>query len=697
MAKDYYKLFEVDTSVDNLKTLREEIKLLKKEMENLAIGSEEYEKVSDQVWAKQTRLNEIMKEAKRPLQDAEGSFNSLNAKLRTLKEEWKATGDEMRRGALTEEINEVKGRMNAMNESIGNYQHNVGNYTNSIIEAFNKMGISFGGNTTKMIGMFNMMGGSLSNLGNSFKSLWATMTANPIGVVIVSLGALVGALAAVRKAIHANEEAEERWHRAMAAFRPIADGYKNWIDQVAQGFVTFTENIADAYRWLERMIARYNDWRGMTEGEEERVKARQTLRNALADAENKMDDRRREARRFNAEDEAAIEDLKEAAIETDKMTEKVEALTKAKEIQMKVNKRNIDIAEAELKILQTQASLGPNSAADNDALAEAEAKVKEARRNGVKALKAIEKQLKSYTKSVGTATQKVNEHAKALEEALKLAQTEITQIMSVTNNYQDQYMDGLSKALDLLNEEQKANLSELELEEMAYQEKLKLFEKYGLSTEELETNHLVRMEELRKEALEREREMFEKAHKDEEEDDKKAKDKYEALMKARQTATKNMVASTSSLLKNLATAMGENTKLGKGFSIAAATIDTIASAVAGFRAGMNQWADAGPMAWMAPVQAALNATMALTAGYAEVQKIRSVDTSGNVSSGGGGMATALAMPNIAGLSTPMEYTRQVVTDTEQEQMNQNNRVYILEEDIQQSNNRVKVREEETTF
>lgn len=102
------------------------------------------------------------------------------------------------------------------------------------------------------------------------------------------------------------------------------------------------------------------------------------------------------------------------------------------------------------------------------------------------------------------------------------------------------------------------------------------------------------------------------------------------------------------------------------------------------------------MAWMAPVQAAINATMALTAGFAEVQKIRSVDTSGN-SDGGGGGATALAIPNIEGLSTPMDYTRQVVTDTEQEELNRNNRVYILESDIQESGNRVRVREEETTF
>ena len=142
--------------------------------------------------------------------------------------------------------------------------------------------------------------------------------------------------------------------------------------------------------------------------------------------------------------------------------------------------------------------------------------------------------------------------------------------------------------------------------------------------------------------------------------------------------------------------MGESTKMGKGFAIASATIDTIASAVAGFRAGFNQWKDTGYMAWMAPVQGAINATAALVAVYAQVQKIRSVDTSGS-DSGGGGMATALAMPNIEGLSSPVDYTRQVTTQTEQEEMNTNSRVYILESDIQESGNRVRIRENETTF
>ena len=367
---------------------------------------------------------------------------------------------------------------------------------------------------------------------------------------------------------------------------------------------------------------------------------------------------------------------------------------------MEVNARNIAEAKAELNILETQASLTANSAAMNDKLAEARAKVTRAEKAGSDAIKGLDREIRRATKSTQGLTQAVKEETDALlenDEVLK-AITE-AEADAADQKYADEE-ERYNKAQELRQAEADARKSDLELqleqEEAAYQEKLALFEEFHLDTEDLEANHLERMEEIRQEAAIREAELLEKGHKDERADDEKTEKKFENLMKARETAVKNMAKGTSTILKNLSAAMGENTKLGKGFAIAAATIDTIAAAVAGFRAGFSQWENAGFMAWMAPVQAALNATMALTAGFAEVQKIRNVDTSGN-SQGGGSTAMAVAIPNIEGLSTPMDYTRQVVTETEQEEMNRNNRVYILESDIQESGNRVRVREEETTF
>lgn len=174
---------------------------------------------------------------------------------------------------------------------------------------------------------------------------------------------------------------------------------------------------------------------------------------------------------------------------------------------------------------------------------------------------------------------------------------------------------------------------------------------------------------------------------------------HQKIQKARYEASMQMADGTAGLFDALASAMGESTKAGKAFAIASATIDTIAAAVSGFRAGYNQWKDAGPMAWMAPVQGALNSAAALVAGYAQVQKIASVDTSGKNTGAGSAVsgATALAIPNIAGLNAPYDYTRQITTQTEREELNRYSRVYILESDIQESNKRVKIREDETNF
>ena len=748
------------TDTTSLKDFRDKIAELREEISRLKLEGKDYTEQAQKIDVVQKHLNEVMTSSKKYTTDAEGSFNALNARLRQLKEEWKATADSMRRDELTEQIKEVKGEMNRMNESIGNYQHNVGNYTNSIMDAFKQMGISFSGTSVKFASMAGVLTGGLAKLGTAFKSLWATMAANPIGAVLVAVGALVGAFSALRRAIRENEESEERLHMAMAAFRPISDKFKVWLDQMAQGFVNLVEALADAWNWLRKTYAAYTDWMGYTEGRQDQIKAEIKLYQGLADAENKMDNIRRDNQKKNSADQARIDELRQEAMETENLTEKKKMLTEAIGIQEKVNARNVKEAEAELKILQTQANLAPNSAAFNDQLAAAEAKVNDARAAGSRALRSLNRELNRYTKASGDARNKVDEHTKALEkereamlraaeaeqkEADRIYKESVDALKSQTQLEEEEYkrrrqlLEDYNKDVSALDEAwhqkeverqveqqkedykrqeealdnayameerrrdleggessnpaqralQDAEDAEAELERFKsyVEEKIQLNELEMLLYEE-GSEERTRIErenaELRMQVMEKEHGVFVKNDKAE-----------KALLKAKEQAYKSMVSGTSSILKNLSSIMGENTKMGKGFAIAAATIDSIAAAVSGFRAGYNQWKDAGPMSWMAPVQGALNATMALAAGFAEVQKIRSVDTSGN--SNGGGTATAMAIPNIEGLSSPVDYTRQVTTQTEQEEMNRDNRVYILESDIQESGNRVKVREEETTF
>lgn len=764
MAIELNEILRIDDTT-TLQDFRNKIRELREEISRLKLEGKDYTKQAEEINVVQGHLSEVMNASKKYTADAEGSFNALNARLRQLKEQWKATGDEARRAALGEEIRKVKGQMNTMNESIGNYQHNVGNYTNSIVDAFKQMGISFGGTSAKFASMAGILTGGLSKLGGAFKSLWGVLKANPIGIVLVALGGLVGAFSKLREAIRNNEESELRWHQAMAAFQPIKDKFTNWLDEAAQGFVNLAEAVADAWVWLRKTYAAYTDYMGYSTGRKERVEAEQAFAKEVGAAEAQLIQLERQTKKMNATDEVTLTQARELASMTSDRAKQVEYLTTAKEAQQRINERNVKLAKEEYKLLEMQSRTTNNSIEVNNQLNDAEVKIIQTRANGNLALIRLNRQITNNNATLSKHKEAADEDAKALEKmreaSLRAAEVEAQRAQEV---YQE--------SLEVLK-------SETEKEEEEYQKRRQLLVEHNLSTEALDAEHHrkevemltaryeaeykaeearvdfeFQMEERRRElearqgngeggsgieAAMREAELADeemerfRAYTEEKirlnelqmlafeegseewtaldqentqlrmemaEKEFAAKQKHDKaekkLIQARQDAYRAMAMGTAGILKDLSAAMGENTKMGKGFAIASATIDTIASAVAGFRAGYNQWRDAGPMAWMAPVQAAINATAALVAGYAQVQKIASVDTSGNAQASGGG-ATALAIPNIEGLSSPIDYTRQVTTETEREQMNQENRVYILESDIQQSNNRVRVREEETTF
>ena len=646
MAIELKEIINVETAT--IKDVREAIAGLREEVSRLKLEGKDYRTEAEKINVLQRHMSEVMNSSKKYTADAAESFNAMTARLRQLKDQWKATGDEARRAQLGKEINALKERINDANESIGNFQHNVGDYTNSIIQAFSTMGVAVGQPVTKMISMFGLLGGGMNKVTEALSKLWATIIANPLSALIAVLGTVLVFWDDIKEAIGAVKTPYQEVIDQTDEFRKSLDGARTELERTLKLMAAMG---ADEIEVAATRTARLKDQLEQTNQK-------------IADQEDELADLESWWKRIGR---AVFSVLQYILPVSDAMRDMFGMGGKVKGLE-----ESIASLKEEAKNLDAETQ----NAADNEYILrnnidKTTASVKKAtaaRKEAVEGLDEYNSIMEGINKAEADAMEaEAEEDRKRYEEAKKMREAEVD-----------------------------ARKTEMELEEERYEERLKLFKEFGLGTEELESNHLERMEELRKKQRESEEADMELHRKKMEEDDKKTTENYKKLMKARETAAKNMVSGTSSILKNLSVAMGENTKLGKGFAIAAATIDTIASAVAGFRAGMNQWAEAGPMAWMAPVQAAINATMALTAGFAEVQKIRSVDTSGN-SDGGGGGATALAIPNIEGLSTPMDYTRQVVTDTEQEELNRNNRVYILESDIQESGNRVRVREEETTF
>lgn len=127
----------------------------------------------------------------------------------------------------------------------------------------------------------------------------------------------------------------------------------------------------------------------------------------------------------------------------------------------------------------------------------------------------------------------------------------------------------------------------------------------------------------------------------------------------------------------------------KNLRIAAATIDMFQGATTAFATAMQL----GPIA--GPIVGGINAAAVIASGIANINKIKATNADGNEVGGGNGAATPSASSYTSEL--PATYTRQITGASEVDALNQDTRVYILESDIQESNKRVSVRENESSF
>ena len=133
----------IDIDITTLKDLREEVKRLQKELDNCAIGSEEFNKTLEQLTETQDALKKATKSNSKEIEAAEGSYDSLAKKMAELKKVWKATADEVEKSKLGEEISDINTQLKEMDASLGNYQRNVGNYG----AAFEGVTMKIDGNT----------------------------------------------------------------------------------------------------------------------------------------------------------------------------------------------------------------------------------------------------------------------------------------------------------------------------------------------------------------------------------------------------------------------------------------------------------------------------------------------------------------------------------------------------------------------
>lgn len=448
-------------SINSTKELRAAIKELQDQLVSAEAGTQEWADTADKLTAAQAKLNEVMSAGKSGIDAVEDSIVGMEKRYKELYNTYKLLSEEQRNSPfgreMADELENLSTKLNETKKGVGNFKDNIGRYAQDAVAAFSTMGVSIGGLATPL---------GLANGG--FKALNATMKANPIFWIITAIQVIIGLFNKLKDAVMSNEESQMAWNEAMSAFQPITDAVSNAFDKLGQVVVKVVGWIADAFRKVREIKAAITDFLGITDGEQKRIQEQNKLYKELSQRTNELTKAKREQQVLNAKEEAQVKILLDEAAATANATEKMKLLNEAKALQEGITARNIAIAEEEYNLLLEKSKLTANDAATNDKLAQAEAKVYQARAEGASKTKEMNSQITSLTKQT-------DKYAEALKKE----------------------KDELDNLLKTIDENSKTEIQKLEAK---YNKELALLKKYGKDTTELTRQYAIARAEAEVEA-----------------------------------------------------------------------------------------------------------------------------------------------------------------------------------------------------
>ena len=505
MADEIKKVIEVDVSgaLDSIDDLRDEvvsagysfkslgdakkyIDRLRASLIDLDETSAEYAERVDEIDKVQDKLNKAMKATGDKTKDAEGSYNALSKQMSELKKAFKATNDEAEREVLAKQIVNINDQLKEMDASIGNYQRNVGNYE----AAFTK-GLS--GIADKLQALGNPLAiakNGVNALGKAMKAL----IANPIGAFIM---AIVVAVKALKKGFEGSETATNSLKRAFSALQPIM----NAISNVFTGFANIVGSIAEkAIPALVNGLQKASDWmmtllnklgivsdeklesfRKSIEAQKEAVKTTQEL----TDREIALTERKRKFQVDEAKAEMEVAELKSKASDKEKYSakEREKFLNDAIAKERAINNEKLALVQEEYDIMKKRSELTDNDAATNDALAEAEARLYNTKREYYAKEKELVAQKVAAGQELSAAEKKrLEESEKIAEKADELKKEELKKAEEIKERAE----------LSLLSNKDR----ELKILEDKYNEEKALLEKYEQDTTKLTAEYEAKKQEI---------------------------------------------------------------------------------------------------------------------------------------------------------------------------------------------------------
>ena len=359
---------KLSAAIKELSDLRKEQKSLTESIKAGNDASGEQAKQLASVQAEMQKQQAVIKSSTAALQVSNKTIDTQNM---TLDEQRQLLGQLQKAyGGLTPEQKKstetgklLSEQIDALNESvkeqeaaIGDHRRNVGNYTESVVQAFDKAGVG--------------VSGFMGKLKAFFANPWAAL----VGAIVVAFRALVDAF-------KGSEDRMRELQTAFAPFEGVINTGKQALDDFAKVIsgvvVEALSGLSKAVQWVIEKVDAVGKAFGKDWGLSEKVAANAQATKEIAAQEQALIDKKRawevEEARINSE----ISDLRAKAAEKDKYTtdQRIAFMERARDLELKAANTRKQIAKDELNLAQLQAAQSENDAAANNALAAARANV----------------------------------------------------------------------------------------------------------------------------------------------------------------------------------------------------------------------------------------------------------------------------------------------------------------------------------
>lgn len=660
MAEEIITILNVHTgeAVKNVGELKENIKLLKDELNKAEIGTEEYQTTLDQLKVNQNALKDAMYATSASMEDvakaatgAGESYNALVHRMAALKEEFRATGDAARRADLGEQIKEVNDKLKEMDALQGNFQRNVGNYTESVSKAFKGLG--------DQVDAFRK-GLKITEGGlNGFKDGMEGIAKSPMVATVSILVSLAVKLAGELKD---NEQAMASIKKLMETLKPVTEFFAGIIDKLAE--------------LLGDVIAKVTEFLGSSGLIQKVIQGVMGVGNAILQF-------------VVAPFKAVIAAIK---VFKDEGVKGLGNAAKAFGEEMKSGvafKQNFQAGQA---VADTIIS-GVKS--KKKEVKQVAAEVSKDIKEGLD-LKGIEQEIKKQLDADIAAI------LKAEDEANKIEQQIADRRLQALNKYTARQLE----VNDILVENERERAwKEYEIQEQANEQKLSLLQQFA--QEAIERNDLEAYLDYTEQAADLEVEIETNAIKEKMRlralDLKDAEDnvkQQKAVLQGMANATSAILGSIADIYEADSEESERNANKIKALRIASATIDTISGAIGAY---MQSVATIPPPA--GAIVGAIQAAAVTAAGIAQIAQIRNTQVKATAE----GTATASIPAMAAGVSaiqlapaleSDIPLMRSVTSASEEDRLNRmagSQRVYILSSDIEASQNQRRTQVAESSF